>query len=349
MAAVVVSSDGGSGHAVAPAYQLPRRRISYLIPPPPEDQPPPLLALPAPNEVQQAKKGNPNPLIILASEVDARSGIPHDGKAFAGSPASVRSNGAGATARRGSRQQGNPMQRHPEHTLGISALALDTSTIIDSTGNDSKKPAGILYTGGRDALVASWELSLPLKRRDAPSNADRYPQHHEEPRRRRYRPRWAEDPYSSSSSSEGDDNDDDDDARSSSSRGGSSAEDQSSSQQYPYGKSPRLRLDTTFRDSAVSGSPGKPANGLHLDLSASPRQNGRAALRHRSRRSERTIPYEDRWCIDSSALPHEVSHRNFSTVLRRLTLSIDRTNPRHLSDKHTELIQTGSTILFSAI
>lgn len=47
---------------------------------------------------------------------------------------------------------------HPTHCLGVTALALDTTTILE--GND--KPRGILYTGGRDGLVASWDQGLPM-------------------------------------------------------------------------------------------------------------------------------------------------------------------------------------------
>lgn len=49
---------------------------------------------------------------------------------------------------------------HPTHCLGVTALALDTTTILE--GHD--KPRGILYTGGRDGLVASWDQGLPMRR-----------------------------------------------------------------------------------------------------------------------------------------------------------------------------------------
>lgn len=51
---------------------------------------------------------------------------------------------------------------HPRHCLGVAAIALDTTTQLH--GKDGK-PEGILYTGGRDGLVASWELGLSLKKR----------------------------------------------------------------------------------------------------------------------------------------------------------------------------------------
>ncbi|KAI0749013.1 hypothetical protein BC629DRAFT_122493 [Irpex lacteus] len=51
---------------------------------------------------------------------------------------------------------------HPRHRLGVSCLALDTSTQL--LGRDN--PEGILYTGGRDRLVLSWDLGISLKKRE---------------------------------------------------------------------------------------------------------------------------------------------------------------------------------------
>ena len=307
VAAPVQQSNEGPSAAT---YQLPRRRISYLIPPPPEDQPPPLLALPAPHEVKEARRGNPNPLIILASELDTRqkprwSGNPHD--QFATSPSSSSKSGrggpyGGAIPLRNGKQHVQAAQRHPEHTLGVSALALDTSTVIDSSHNGQQKPAGILYSGGRDALVASWELNLPFKRRDTAAPSDRYPQ--SEQRDKRYRPRWAEDPYDSPTSS--DEDDDIEDNRSSSSRDTSSAENHPINKQE-FGTSPRLRLDTTFNDTSSAEPRARPLNGLHLNLSQSSPRNGHRHGKRTSRSKDATISYEDRWCIDTSAVLVDVS------------------------------------------
>ncbi|KAF8063588.1 hypothetical protein FPV67DRAFT_1701521 [Lyophyllum atratum] len=57
--------------------------------------------------------------------------------------------------------------RHPRHRLGISSLALDTSTQLAGRG----APEGILYSGGRDGLVISWDLGIPMKKR-RPRRAD---------------------------------------------------------------------------------------------------------------------------------------------------------------------------------
>ena len=50
---------------------------------------------------------------------------------------------------------------HPRHRLGVASLALDTSTQLVGRA----APEGILYSGGRDGLVMSWELGIPMKTR----------------------------------------------------------------------------------------------------------------------------------------------------------------------------------------
>ncbi|KAJ3840110.1 hypothetical protein EV361DRAFT_944237 [Lentinula raphanica] len=56
--------------------------------------------------------------------------------------------------------------RHPRHRLGVNALALDYSTQL--VGRSA--PEGILYSGGRDGLVLSWDLQLPMKKRSQREN-----------------------------------------------------------------------------------------------------------------------------------------------------------------------------------
>ena len=51
--------------------------------------------------------------------------------------------------------------KHPRHRLGVSSLALDTSTQL--AGHTT--PEGILYSGGRDGLVLSWDLGITMKGR----------------------------------------------------------------------------------------------------------------------------------------------------------------------------------------
>ena len=78
----------------------------------------------------------------------------------------------GATARREAPQRKNTTlvrdsaldsdgTHHPRHCLGVAAIALDTSTLLAGRST----PEGILYTGGRDGLVAGWELGMPMTKR----------------------------------------------------------------------------------------------------------------------------------------------------------------------------------------
>src|ERR1700751_2702756 len=46
--------------------------------------------------------------------------------------------------------------RRLRHRLGVSSLAVDTSTQL--SGRNA--PEGILYTGGRDGQVMSWDLGI---------------------------------------------------------------------------------------------------------------------------------------------------------------------------------------------
>ncbi|KZT30117.1 WD40 repeat-like protein [Neolentinus lepideus HHB14362 ss-1] len=105
----------------------PRRRVSYVIPPP--AGPVPRLQLPNHGISQHGTTG---PALIPAQptavDTDTRS---------------------------------SKRPQHPRHRLGVVALALDTSTQL--VGRST--PEGILYTGGRDGLVISWELGVPMKKR----------------------------------------------------------------------------------------------------------------------------------------------------------------------------------------
>lgn len=57
---------------------------------------------------------------------------------------------------------------HPRHRLGVSSLALDTSTQL--AGRDS--PEGILYSGGRDGLIMSWDLGLRMKKKNVKTESE---------------------------------------------------------------------------------------------------------------------------------------------------------------------------------
>lgn len=117
------------------------RRVSYVLPPP--NAPPPLLSLPEPGI---SRTGQFAPLY---SQRPGRLPSPHLAK-FAQEQDAA----------------------HPRHRLAVQALALDLSTALSgggssarSSGDGETSPDGILYTGGRDGLLCSWELGLPTKRR----------------------------------------------------------------------------------------------------------------------------------------------------------------------------------------
>jgi len=103
-----------------------RRRVSYVIPP--QSGSTPRLQLPPPGVT---RRGSIFPLLIPLEPI----AIPH-----------------------------SPSTRtfsHPKHRLPVASLALDSITHL--AGRPS--PEGILYTGGRDGMVISWDLHLPTRQR----------------------------------------------------------------------------------------------------------------------------------------------------------------------------------------
>jgi WD repeat-containing protein 48 len=106
----------------------PRRRVSYGVPFPPSTNPIPLLWLPP---LGFDRQGSVDPILISNSDQNPSHGFqPHQ-------------------------------DTSPRHRLGVSSLALDTTTQL--VGRPS--PEGILYTGGRDGLVIAWDLKLPMRKR----------------------------------------------------------------------------------------------------------------------------------------------------------------------------------------
>lgn len=103
----------------------PRRRVSYVIPPPTDDVP--RLRLPL---FGVPRNGSIRPLIIPSQTPLADS-------------------------------KSTSENSHPRHRLGAMSLALDTTTRLEGRNT----PEGILYTGGRDGLIISWDLGLPFRRR----------------------------------------------------------------------------------------------------------------------------------------------------------------------------------------
>ena len=106
----------------------PRRRVSYGIPFPPSTTPIPRLWLPP---LGFDRQGSVNPVLISNS-------LQHP-------EPTLRS----------------PNDNEPRHRLGVSALALDTTTQLVSRHS----PEGILYTGARDGLVIAWDLHIPMRKR----------------------------------------------------------------------------------------------------------------------------------------------------------------------------------------
>jgi WD repeat-containing protein 48 len=106
-----------------------RRRVSYVIPPPTDLVP--QFQLPP---FAVPRNGSTGPL-LLASQKSSQAILDEQPKGT----------------------------RHPRHRLGVVSLALDTSTQLEG----QSAPEGILYSGARDGLVCSWDLELPMKKREA--------------------------------------------------------------------------------------------------------------------------------------------------------------------------------------
>ena len=121
------------------------RRVSYILPAPSE--PPPVLQLPG---IGERRRGVTQPYLVHKETGP-------NAAATNGTAAPIPANPFTDTVK-----QTNPnSSSHPRHCLGVNALALDTSTVL----TDASAPGGILYSGGRDGLVVSWDLGIPHKRR----------------------------------------------------------------------------------------------------------------------------------------------------------------------------------------
>ncbi|KAG9008693.1 hypothetical protein FRB93_006239 [Tulasnella sp. JGI-2019a] len=120
------------------------RRVSYIVPPPISR--PKRLLLPS---LDAPRHGKTTPLLIEASE---------DG-AIATTPDVNASNAASYFGQ---------SSKTPQHRLGVTALALDTTTQLAERSN----PEGILYSGGRDGLIIAWEQRTPMRRRTYPYGCD---------------------------------------------------------------------------------------------------------------------------------------------------------------------------------
>lgn len=105
----------------------PRRRVSYVIPLPVDHVP--RLRLPP---LGLPRNGSPRPLLFPSQH----------------------------------QPEAPPKHSQPRHRLGVTSLALDTTTQLDGL----ETPQGILYTGSRDGQVISWDLGLRLCPRRNPSS-----------------------------------------------------------------------------------------------------------------------------------------------------------------------------------
>ncbi|KAF8901320.1 hypothetical protein CPB84DRAFT_1747077 [Gymnopilus junonius] len=103
-----------------------------------------------------SRLGVPGPLLVPHPHPHAHA-IPH---AHSHSYSSTSQSDARHGHRRDTNTNTTPPT--PRHRLGVACLALDTSTQL--VGNAS--PEGILYTGGRDGMVMSWDLGIPMKKRE---------------------------------------------------------------------------------------------------------------------------------------------------------------------------------------
>ena len=113
-----------------------RRRVSYVIPPPQLGSVPRLQLPP----LGVTRLGSIVPLLIPLEPI----AIPHNPSPHGFS--------------------------HPKHRLPVASLALDSTTHL--AGKPS--PEGILYTGGRDGMVISWDLHLSARQRQTkPSKPQR--------------------------------------------------------------------------------------------------------------------------------------------------------------------------------
>jgi WD repeat-containing protein 48 len=123
------------------------RRVSYVLSPP--AAPVPFLELPP---LDTPRNGHPQPLLRPRNKED--SGVPSNlalsRTVSPTEPSAASPNGAS--------------DNHPRHCLGVAAIALDTTTQLYGKAG----PEGILYTGGRDGLVAAWEVGIKFKPRSKP-------------------------------------------------------------------------------------------------------------------------------------------------------------------------------------
>ena len=231
------------------------RRVSYVLPPP--TAPPPLLSLP---DAGVSRRGHAGPLYSRR----------------AGEPSSSYLNKFAM----------DQNSAHPRHRLAVQALALDLSTAMSGgargSGEGDASPDGILYTGGRDGLLCSWELGLPTKRRKVGYG----------------RRDWDEDANELDSDSDADMSDGE--------RETSAAMDQLSLDEL--GKRP-VSVASRQRPSYQNGS-SRPRRGSSISTT---KKVGRGA------EVDNSLPVEERWEVDGERAKHASPRSTFRQALQSHT------------------------------
>lgn len=239
--------------AVTSAPSQRRRRVSYVLPA--QTGPVPELALPAAGASSgPGRLGDPRPLLLRRSDQQPLE------------PPSLTLPSRPLTTGPASRVQ-------PLHCLAVSSLALDLSTIVvqADTDGESRRPRGILYSGGRDGLVCAHDLALPMRPRSRMARGGRAEQRRRHSARRtRYGMSDDED-----DSSMGEDEDEEKDS-----------EDEAAD----------MAVDAQIAQRASSSSPS-----LSGPLPPPP-QRTKPNLR---------LPYEQRWEVDSAALGTDLPQSTF--------------------------------------
>ncbi len=234
------------------------RRVSYVLSPP--TAPVPYLALPP---LDTPRHGSPRPILQPRA---AATGNPFGSSAGAsfGGPTAADS------------------AAHPRHCLGVAAIALDTTTQLAGRA----APEGILYSGGRDGLVAAWETGLRFRRRTRPRWAGG--------RRRRVDwERLEEGVWDEEAVEDGDE-----EGSASGSEGSESSGEDSADREGADGEESVSLMGGPAEDGAMG-------NGRARYTSAG-RSRGRgyggASTRH-------TIPFEDTWQVNTAALEERAVSR----------------------------------------
>jgi WD repeat-containing protein 48 len=132
------------------------RRVSYILPSPTET--PPLLQLPP---LGQSRQGQTVPTLL--PKIDSNATTPNGSVTLKSKNPFLSIPTPPPTSTSTTSEP-----KHPRHCLGVTSLVLDTSTVLEN----HQSPGGILYSGGRDGLVA---IKMEKRSRSATRNRRRSP------------------------------------------------------------------------------------------------------------------------------------------------------------------------------